>query len=77
MNHYLKLEIGENYLQNDKYNKTEKVIVDSPGENLDGKKVFRVIHTTPILEKKSPNVKLRIRIFTNTVEQSHKGKDIY
>ena len=74
MNDFHNLEIGENHLANNGYNETENVILNSL-ENLDGKKVFRVIHTTPILEKKSPQVKLRIRIY-NKSEKSHKGKEI-
>ena len=47
------LTIGENHLYNDKHNKTEKVILDSL-EDSDGRRVFRIIHTTPILDRDRP-----------------------
>ena len=53
-NHKL-LEIGENHFPNNKYNKTEKVILESL-ETFDGRKAFRIIHTTPILDNKRPGV---------------------
>ena len=53
------LEIGENYFPNEKYNKTEKVILESH-EDIDGMKAFRIIHETPILEKKRPYVDIRM-----------------
>ena len=55
-----KLEIGQNELHNDTYNKTEKVLLDSP-QRFDGKKVFRIIHSTPILEKTRPYIDITIR----------------
>ena len=42
------LKIGENLLYNDKYNKTEKVILDSP-QDFYGLRVFRIIQTTQII----------------------------
>ena len=53
------LEIGENYFPNKKHNKTEKVILESL-EIADGRKAFRIIHTTPILDKKSTHINIRI-----------------
>ena len=47
---YQPLEIGGNYLHNNKYNKTEKVILESL-ENKWREIGFRIIHETPILEK--------------------------
>ena len=46
-----KLEIGENYLHNIKYNTTDKVILKSLTD-LNGGIAFQINHTTPILEKK-------------------------
>ena len=46
------LEIGENYFHNEEYNLTQKVILESL-ETSNGNKAFRIIHTTPILVKKS------------------------
>ena len=59
MEHYHRLEIGENHFPNDKYNKTEKVILESLEDSY-GNKAFRIIHTTPILEKKRSSVDIRI-----------------
>ena len=53
------LEIGENYFLNEKYNKTEKAILESH-ENIHGLKAFRIIHKTPILEKKRPYVDIQM-----------------
>ena len=55
-----KLEIEQNELHNERYNKTEKVLLDSP-QRFDGKKVFRIIHTTPILTKTRPSITITIR----------------
>ena len=59
MDDYQLLELGENYLHNHKYNKTEKVILESPGNiwNITG---FRIIHATPILEKNRAKVLIQI-----------------
>ena len=56
---YHSLEIGENHFPNDKYKKTEKVILESL-EEFDGSKAFRIIHTTPILAKKGSSVDIKI-----------------
>ena len=59
MKYAYKLEIGENYFPNEKYNKTEKAILESH-EDIHGLKAFRIIHETPILEKKRPYVDIQI-----------------
>ena len=59
MMYYYKLEIGENYFLNEKYNKTEKVILESHEDSY-GLKAFRIIHETPILEKKRPYVDIHM-----------------
>ena len=59
MSSFQKLQIGTNHFHNDKYNKTEKAILESL-ENSNGERVFRIIHTTPILEKKTPWVIIEI-----------------
>ena len=59
MMYMYQLKIGENNLRNEKYNKTEKVILESH-EDIDGMKAFRIIHETPILEKKRPYVDIRM-----------------
>ena len=58
-NSHTTLEIGENYFLNDKYNKTEKVILENL-EKFNGKMSFRIIHETPILDKKNPIVVIEI-----------------
>ena len=50
-----KLDIGANHIHNDQYNKTENVILESL-EDSGGKRVYRIIHATPILQKKMPRV---------------------
>ena len=50
-----KLEIGENHFQNDDFQKTENVILESL-EDANGCKLFQIIHTTKILKKKRPTV---------------------
>ena len=60
MMYYYKLEIGENYFLNEKYNKTEKVILESHEDSY-GLKAFRIIHETPILEKKRPYVDIHMQ----------------
>ena len=59
MDDYQFLEIGENYLHNHKYNKTEKVILESPG-NIWNETGFRIIHATPLLEKNLAQGKIQI-----------------
>ena len=56
-----KLEIGENQFQNDKNNKTEKVILDIL-ENNQGRRFFRIIHATPIFKKKIPSGYIKIYV---------------
>ena len=68
-----KLVIGENNLKNDKYNKIEKVILESL-ETIDGKKAYRIIHTTPILEKKRP--KIEISIYTMLKKKNNPLSDV-
>ena len=46
------LEIGGNYFHNEEYNLTQKVILEIL-ETCNGNKAFRIIHTTPILVKRS------------------------
>ena len=53
------LEIGDNYFPSKKYNKTENVILESL-EEADGRKAFRIIHATPILEKNLAKVLIQI-----------------
>ena len=64
MKHQHKLEIGENHFPNEKYNKTEKVILESIDliSHAHGSKAFRIIHATPILDKKRSYVKFFIYI---------------
>ena len=60
MAHYQYLEIGRNYLYNHaKYNKTEKVILESL-ENMWKLRGFRIIHVTPILKKNLARVWFQI-----------------
>ena len=54
-----KLEIGENQLYNYQYNKTDKVILDSP-QKLNRKRAFRIIQTTPILQKNLPDIGIEL-----------------
>ena len=45
------LKIGENHLHNhDEYNKTENVILESLEDSNTKWRIFRIIHTTPILK---------------------------
>ena len=53
------LEIGDNYFPNDEYNKTEKVILKS-FEDFHGRRAFKIIHSTPILNKRGSIVDIRI-----------------
>ena len=62
-----KLEIGKNNLQNDEYNITVEVILESL-ENYDGNRAFRIIHKTPILEKKM--AKGAINVYTKFEEKA-------
>ena len=45
------LEIGKNHFHNDIYNKTEEVNLESL-EDSRGRRVYRIIHITPILEER-------------------------
>ena len=58
------LEIGANQLYNHKYNKTEKVILDSL-QKFDGRKAFRIMQTTQILRKNLPSVQIFISLNKN------------
>ena len=58
------LEIGENHLHNDRYNKTEKVILDSL-QRFNGRKAFRIMQITPILKKDRPAVAIKIFLRKN------------
>ena len=58
------LEIGENLLHNDKYNKTETVILNSL-KKFDGRKAFRIMQTTPILTKNSPGAAITVSLNKN------------
>ena len=62
-----KLEIGKNNLQNDEYNITVEVILESL-ENYDGNRAFTIIHKTPILEKKM--AKVAINVYTKFEEKA-------
>ena len=42
------LKLGNNYLHNKYFNKTETVILESLENYYDGNRAFRIIHTTPI-----------------------------
>ena len=55
MSSYKKLEIGTNQFHNEIHNKTEKVILESL-EDFEGQRVYRIIHTTPILQLNIPRV---------------------
>ena len=56
---YRRLKIGENQFLNHKYNKTEKTILESHEDSY-GRKALRIIHETPILDKKRPYVNMAI-----------------
>ena len=66
------LEIGDNYFPSKKYNKTEKIILESQEEG-NGRKAFRIIHATPILDKKSSLVD--IRLYTKLEEKNGSFSD--
>ena len=68
-----KLEIGENLLHNEIYNTTEKVILESLEDSY-GFRVFRIIHTTPILAKKLSRV--MIEMHTNLENNSIMFSDV-
>ena len=67
------LEIGENYFHNEEYNLTQKVILESL-ETSNGNKAFRIIHTTPIIVKKSHAQVLQM--FTKFEEKSSPLSDL-
>ena len=67
------LEIGENYLHNDKFNQSETVILESL-ENSRGERVFRIIHATPILDKNRPSAE--IQIYTKLENKTEKFSDL-
>ena len=53
------LEMGENYLFNNRYNKNERVIFDNI-ENKWNSKSFRIIHASPILAKNMAEVEIQV-----------------
>ena len=61
------LEIGENHLHNDRYNKTEKVILDSL-QRFNGRKAFRIMQTTPIIQKYLPRVVIIVSLNKNVTK---------
>ena len=50
-----KLDIGPNHIHNDQYNITENVILESLEDSY-GQRLYRIIHTTPILNMEFPMV---------------------
>ena len=66
----MQLKIGKNQWNNG--NNTEEVILDSL-ENSMGLKVFRIIHTTPILERERPGAS--IRIYTKLEKKNDASSD--
>ena len=58
---YQILKLGENHLHNGKTNETDVVILDSL-EDSKGKRVFRIMHSTPIskLDKDRPNGNIKL-----------------
>ena len=68
-----KLKIGKNYFHNNNYNNTEKVILESI-ENYLGKRAFKIIHETPMLEGSSPSVK--VKIYTKLEKKNDSGSDV-
>ena len=65
------LEIGENLLHNEKYNKTEKVILDSL-QKFDGRKAFRIMQTSQILEENLPYVLILFSLNKNVTGMGKK-----
>ena len=57
MKGYHELQTGENHLHNERCNKTE-IIIFEIFEDFKGRRVFRIIHTTPILHK-TPEVEIK------------------
>ena len=62
--------MGKNYLYNNKYNKTEKVILESL-EDFRKLRDLRIIHLTPIL-KKTASGKIQVEVKKNTTFKSNK-----
>ena len=58
MTQYQNLEIGENHLLNNKYNKTEILIFECINKNIH--QYFRIIHKTPIIEKNMQTVEIQV-----------------
>ena len=69
------LEIGENHLHNDKYNKTEKVILESL-ENKWKSNGFRIIHATPISKKNMAVVDIQIEYNEENLTSSGYWSDL-
>ena len=61
---YQFIDIGENLLHNEKYNRTEKVILDSL-QDIWENKAFRIMQTTPILTKNSPGAAITVSLNKN------------
>ena len=55
-----KLKIGKNYLSNEKYDKTDIVLLESFKHYRDLRSCFRIIHLTPILEKNRERVNIQV-----------------
>ena len=72
---YQPLEIGGNYLHNNKYNKTEKVILESL-ENKWREIGFRIIHETPILEKNLALITIQIQYNIENITSSSQLSDL-
>ena len=53
------LEIGQNYLHNNQYNKNENIILESI-TNKWRSRCFRIIHATPIIKKNMAKVEIQI-----------------
>ena len=60
MKDYENLQMGETHCLNHEYNKTEKILLENLEDLISGSKAYRIIHVTPILDKKRPIVSLEI-----------------
>ena len=60
MTQFQNLELGENHLQNNNYNKTEIVIFESIDNSRKNKKRFRIIHVAPIIQQNMPSVDIQL-----------------
>ena len=73
MEYFHRLEIGENHFPSDVYNKTETVILESL-EDIYGRRAFRIIHSTPILNKRGSIVD--IGIYTKLEKKNETLSDV-